>query len=230
MQHGFTFCSVPLCYLSVISFENVVQSVFVIKLKLCLLQGVSFQHEAQEWLTLQGCHVLCGDTIRLSDTTPSFIWGVGWRDSWPRWRHTCTGPCLWWQTTASSSAFCCPSTSADTHSWWNLCSPTPGRADCHGYGWGGYRWMSPSSMGHLFQGCRYFLLLPGESQSGFVPRGHGCSQGLLTWWRKRKLSIISAVSWFQKYKDEWKNSLFCCWRTRKHWSHTRASWFFRYSR
>lgn len=181
MQHGFTFCSVPLCYLSVISFENVVQSVFVIKLKLCLLQGVSFQHEAQEWLTLQGCHVLCGDTIRLSDTTPSFIWGVGWRDSWPRWRHTCTGPCLWWQTTASSSAFCCPSTSADTHSWWNLCSPTPGRADCHGYGWRGYRWMSPSSMGHLFQGCRYFLLLPGESQSGFVPRGHGCSQGLLTW-------------------------------------------------
>lgn len=192
MRPGFTFGSVPLCCLSVISLENVVQSVFVVQLKMCLLQGVSLQHEAQEGLTLQGRHVLRGDTIRLSEVKPSSVWGTGWRESWPRWRRTCTGPCLWWQTTASSTAFYCPLTSADTHSGWNLCSPTPGRADCHGYGWGGYRWMSAGSTGHLLQGCRYFLLPPVESQGGFVAGGHGCSQGLLAWWRKRNLSVISA--------------------------------------
>lgn len=47
-------------------------------------------------------------------------------------------------------------------------------------------------IGHLFQCCRYFLLLPDESQSGFIPRGHRWRQGLLTWRPKRKLSIISA--------------------------------------
>lgn len=36
----------------------------MIKLKLYLLQGVGFQHEAQEGLALQGSHVLRGDTIR----------------------------------------------------------------------------------------------------------------------------------------------------------------------
>lgn len=70
MPHGFTICNVPLCCLGVIGFENVVQSVFVIKLKLCLLQGVSFQHEAQEGLTLQSSHVLHGDTTRRRCQTP----------------------------------------------------------------------------------------------------------------------------------------------------------------
>lgn len=64
MTHGFTFCHVPLCCLGVIGSENVVQSVFVIKLELYLLRGVGFQHEAQQGLTLQGSHILRGDTIR----------------------------------------------------------------------------------------------------------------------------------------------------------------------
>lgn len=63
--------------------------------------------------------------------------------------------------------------------------------------WLRVRWLPPEvpwrrSIGHLFQCRRYFLLLPGESQSGFIPRGDGWRQGLLTWRRKRKLSIISA--------------------------------------
>lgn len=43
---------------------------FVIKLKLHLLQRLGFQHEAQQGLTLQGSHVLRGDTTeRRRETT-----------------------------------------------------------------------------------------------------------------------------------------------------------------
>lgn len=34
---------------------------------------------------------------------------------------------------------------------------------------------------HLFQRCRYLLLLPGESKRGSFSRGCGCQQGCLIW-------------------------------------------------
>lgn len=62
MRHGFPLCPVPLRCLGVVGFKNVVESVFVIQLKLHLVQSVSLQQEAQQGLTLQGSHVLRGDT------------------------------------------------------------------------------------------------------------------------------------------------------------------------
>lgn len=62
MQHGFPFCPVPLRCLGVVGFKDVVERVFVIKLKLHLVQRLSLQQEAQQGLTLQGSHVLRGDT------------------------------------------------------------------------------------------------------------------------------------------------------------------------
>lgn len=53
---------VPLCCLGVVGFKNVVESVFVIKPELHLVQRLRLQQEAQQGLTLQGGHVLHGDT------------------------------------------------------------------------------------------------------------------------------------------------------------------------
>lgn len=55
------------------------------------------------------------------------------------------------------------------------------------------------SIRYLFQRCRYSLLLPGESQRRFIPRGRGCRQVLVTWRWKQKVSIISVFPVTKKW-------------------------------
>lgn len=186
------------------------------------------------WLSKAATSCVGTQSGTASDVTPSFIWRTDWRDSWPRLRRMCTGPCLWWQTTASSRPFYCPLTSADTHSWRNLCSPTPGRQYHHDYVWGGYRWTSLSSAATAHR-SPLSVLQVFSSASWWKPewlysQGTQMTPGFAHLMTETEVVNYFSLSCPQKYANEWKNLLFCCRRTRKHWSHTRASWFFRYSR
>lgn len=68
---------------------------------------------------------------------------------------------------------------------------------------------SSGLVSHLFQSCRYLLLLPGESKGGLVSRGQSCWLGTLTCWnRHMEITVILILRIYTKYKALLSNAKF----------------------
>lgn len=96
------------------------------------------------------------------------------------------------------------------------------------YVWGDYQSTAPPEHRSPLSALQVF------SSVSWRKWGPLCSRGTLTLTELARLIMKTEVSnYFSlscRRNYEWKGLLFWCRRMRKHWSHTRANWFLRYSR
>lgn len=117
------------------------------------------------------------------------------QSSVPHWQRTCTGLYSWWQTTASSTASCCPLTCSGNHSWRSsLCLQKPGEKEEHTH--------SPVFITHhksttITDPCT----CPGKQERHFSvkkifwPLLVQRESSSVSWWKKKLLIWLEKATW-----------------------------------